>query len=87
VNTEQSIGTGDVANEGELITCLIAFQTRNYDPSQPCAWLHPPSKPGSQRARGENSPAVRAGYRRNFIGFCNEFGPEATCGPYAALLR
>jgi len=49
-----SIGTGNAQNEGELVSCVAAFETRNFDPGGPCPWLNPPSDPGD----GQASPSA-----------------------------
>jgi hypothetical protein len=41
---ERSVGTGS-ANELELIRCVAAFETRNFDPDGPCPWIRTPSEP------------------------------------------
>jgi hypothetical protein len=41
-----SIGTGNPQNEGELVSCVTAFETRDFDSGGPCPWLTPPSDPG-----------------------------------------
>jgi hypothetical protein len=46
-----SVGTGNPKNEGELVSCVAAFETRNFDPGGPCPWLTPPSDPGDGGAR------------------------------------
>jgi hypothetical protein len=40
-----STGTGNPQNEGELVSCVAAFETRNFDPNGPCPWLRPPTDP------------------------------------------
>jgi hypothetical protein len=55
-----SVGTGNAQNEGELVSCVAAFETRNFDPGGPCPWLTPPTEPGS----GSGSRATMA--RRAF---------------------
>jgi hypothetical protein len=51
-----SLGKGNPANEGELVSCVAAFETRDFDESSPCPWLHPPTKPQRSRA-GAFGPA------------------------------
>jgi hypothetical protein len=46
-----SVGTGNLQNESELISCVAAFESRNFDPGGPCPWLNPPSDPGDGEAR------------------------------------
>jgi hypothetical protein len=40
-----SIGTGNPQNESELVSCVAAFETRNFDPNGPCPWIRPPADP------------------------------------------
>ena len=80
-----SMGTGDLANEGELLTCTVAFETGSFDPEAPCPWFRTPPKPGSG---GTDAAAVRkqrARQRQAFIDFCED-GPAATCEPFEQLL-
>ena len=48
---ELSIGVGS-DNEGELISCVAAFETRNFDPNGPCPWIRSPSEPQPGRSSG-----------------------------------
>jgi hypothetical protein len=41
-----SVGTGAPDNEAELVSCVAAFETRNYDPNGPCPWVKAPTEPG-----------------------------------------
>ncbi len=52
-NPDKSIGTGNPAQTGELVTCIAAFETRTFDPNGPCPWFKTPPEPqpgGSARA-------------------------------------
>jgi hypothetical protein len=49
-----SIGTGNPQNEGELVSCVAAFESRDFDEGSPCPWLTPPSDPGD----GQASPSA-----------------------------
>ncbi|HEX8105801.1 MAG TPA: right-handed parallel beta-helix repeat-containing protein [Solirubrobacteraceae bacterium] len=42
---EQSIGTGDPAQTGELLSCIAAFETRQFDENGPCPWFKTPPEP------------------------------------------
>src|SRR3954469_5777126 len=54
-----SLGTGDPAQEQELLNCAAAFETRNFDQPNPCAWLNPPADPGDgEKASGDNPVPV-----------------------------
>ena len=66
-NPDSSVGTGNSANEGELVTCFVAFETDNFDPeSSPCPWFDSPPKPGAPaRARPRRPSSERASERRS----------------------
>jgi hypothetical protein len=84
-NPDSSMGTGDPANEGELIGCAAAFETGNYDPAT-CPWFISPSEPGTAAARREQR-ANRIAMRQTFFDFCDEMGTDQpTCGPFSELL-
>jgi hypothetical protein len=52
-----SLGTGDPAQEQELLACAAAFETRNFDQPNPCAWINPPADPGDgEKGMGQTSP-------------------------------
>jgi len=64
-----SLGTGDPTQEQELLACAAAFETRNFDQPNSCAWLNPPADPGDgQKGMGStgstplltNLPVARA---------------------------
>jgi hypothetical protein len=52
-----SLGTGNPANESELVSCVAAFETRNFDPNGPCPWIRSPSDPGDGRRQARASAA------------------------------
>ncbi len=54
---EQSRGTGDPKQTGELLSCVAAFETRNFDPNGPCPWFKTPPEPqpGGKSARAASS--------------------------------
>jgi hypothetical protein len=85
-NPSSSVGTGDLANEGELASCTAAFETENYDPAT-CPWFVSPSKPGTARARAANGPAQRARMTAAFVAFCRQAPAVPTCRPFASRLR
>lgn len=86
-NPALSIGTGNVANEGELLSCFLAFATGDFDPERsPCPWFDSPPKPGSRAAREADVADQRARFRRAFVEFCKD-GPDPTCGPFEELTR
>jgi hypothetical protein len=51
-NRSTSIGIGNPENEGELISCVAAFETRNFDPNGPCPWISTPAEPQPGRSSG-----------------------------------
>src|SRR3954454_11233762 len=51
-----SLGTGAPPQEQELLACAGAFETRNFDQPNPCAWLNPPADPGDGKGGG-SAPA------------------------------
>ncbi len=44
-NPSSSVGTGDAANEAELLNCTAAFESGSFDPNGPCPWFKTPPKP------------------------------------------
>src|SRR3954469_13504873 len=60
-----SLGTGDPAQEQELLNCAAAFETRNFDQPNPCAWLNPPADPGDGE-KGSGDTPVPAPVLTNF---------------------
>jgi hypothetical protein len=79
-----SSGTGDAANQGELVQCLVAYETDNYDPNS-CPWFVSPAKPGSRKARASSAKRVAA--RQALVDFCRTIGTPATCAPYREFLE
>ncbi|HYH58383.1 MAG TPA: right-handed parallel beta-helix repeat-containing protein [Thermoleophilaceae bacterium] len=51
---DESVGTGNPAQTGELLSCVVAFETRNFDPDGPCPWFKTPPEPQP----GEGSAAA-----------------------------
>ena len=56
-----SIGKGNTQNEGELVSCVAAFETRNFDPNGPCPWIRSPSDPGDGQQRASTFERPFAG--------------------------
>jgi hypothetical protein len=83
-NPDSSRGIGNPANEGELVTCLAAFETRNFDRSSTtCTWLFSPSKPkatAEERQLEENKNQAR--YSEAVTRFCTETPDANTCKAY-----
>jgi hypothetical protein len=88
-NPDESVGIGNAVNEGELLSCLAAFETRNFDQSTTtCPWLHSPPRPGSSAARREaNDPKQKARNRQALVDFCEENAETTTCERFEGLLR
>lgn len=47
---EQSVGTGNPAQTGELLGCIAAFETRSFDPNGTCPWFKTPPEPQPGKA-------------------------------------
>src|SRR5215217_304706 len=62
-NREQSVGYGDPNQTGELLSCLAAFESREFDPNGPCPWFKTPAEP---QPGGGSAPAVRAAFVNPF---------------------
>jgi hypothetical protein len=52
-----SLGTGYPENQAELISCVAAFETRNFDPNGPCPWIRPPANPDG--GSGESTQLIK----------------------------
>ena len=64
-NPSMSIGIGNSKNEGELVSCVAAFETRNFDPDGPCPWIKSPTEPQPGRSSGPGLPVLgKAGLAR-----------------------
>jgi hypothetical protein len=83
-----SLGLGDVVNEAELITCLVAFTSPSSQLNL-CPWFVTPPKPGSGAFRRAQAASATAPSARRVLGdFCRATTTRnATCRPYAARLR
>lgn len=74
-----SVGTGDVGNEGELLSCLVSFETRNFDPQQ-CVWFQDPGTPSPRAAEREAAARARqAPYAGLFGTFCGDRPDAPLC--------
>ena len=54
---EQSVGTGNPKQTGELLSCVAAFESRSFDPNGPCPWFKTPPEPqpgGNSQGAGAN---------------------------------
>ena len=59
---EQSVGTGNPAQTGELLSCVAAFETRNFDPNGPCPWFKTPPEPKPGGSGSGSGPKARASF-------------------------
>jgi hypothetical protein len=82
-----SMGNGSPTNEGELISCLVAFESGDFNPeTSPCPWLRTPPEPGTAAARAELREE-RARYRQALFDFCRgEQGSNLTCRAYGSAV-
>jgi hypothetical protein len=80
------MGTGYPPNEGELLSCLVAFESGDFNPeTSPCPWLRTPPPPASPEARAER-PQQRAEQRQAFFDFCGtEQRSNLTCQAYESV--
>jgi hypothetical protein len=78
-----SVGKGNAANEGELLSCAAAFETRNFEQPNPCPWLSPPSKPSSSGS-ARVSKAQASQFAKVTEEFCEENPNSGTCNPSLA---
>jgi hypothetical protein len=73
-----SVGKGNPTNEGELLGCAAAFETRNFEQPSTCVWLTAPSKPSSSSsARVSKAQASRLAKIKEE--FCEEYPTSGTC--------
>ena len=54
---DESVGTGDSRQTGELLSCVAAFETRNFDPEGPCPWFKTPPEPQPGNGPGGREPS------------------------------
>ena len=83
---ETSIGTGDVANEGELVACLAGFTVAGYPDGDDtiCDWTVTPSKPGSE---GSGLPMARSQLQQAQLASICDLGlAPRLCAPYGSVL-
>jgi hypothetical protein len=78
-----SRGTGYPPNEGELLSCFVAFQSGDFNPdTSPCPWLRTPPQPGTAAARSDRREEL-ARQRQAFLDFCAEGArTNLTCEAY-----
>jgi hypothetical protein len=80
-----SMGTGDPANEGELVACLAGFSVSGYPRGNQtiCSWTQTPAAPGAGAARAGAS-ALRARQRRAYVDQCRQAAWTPACAPVVA---
>ncbi|WP_109507563.1 right-handed parallel beta-helix repeat-containing protein [Nocardioides speluncae] len=74
-NPALSLGIGDVVNQGELISCLLAFEADGAEPL--CPWFTSPPRPGARAAAVDDREAEA--FRETFTRFCEVYAEAATC--------
>jgi hypothetical protein len=52
---DESMGTGSPTQTGELGSCVVAFETRTFDPNGPCPWFKTPPEPQPGQSSGAAS--------------------------------
>src|SRR3954452_25219525 len=57
-NRSKSIGWGDASQTGELLSCMAAFDSRQFDPNGPCPWF---TLPAERQPRGAPAASVARG--------------------------
>jgi hypothetical protein len=83
-NKDESVGVGDSPNTAELLACLAAFETRNFEQqSTSCPWLFTPPKPKAT-AQEREIEVAKERVRAQEIGarFCAETPDAKTCRAY-----
>ena len=76
-----SMGTGDPANEGELVSCFAAIESgQGYNPAL-CPWFMTPPKPGASGSSAQTA-AVRARERQVFLDYCAAHRANPMCRPF-----
>jgi hypothetical protein len=80
-NPGSSMGTGNVANEAELLTCFVGFTVGNYPEgnSTLCNWEVNPPRPGTARA----SSAIARARQEEFTRLCAAMPGNRTCASVA----
>ena len=61
---DQSVGHGDPRQTGELLSCVAAFESRNFDPNGPCPWFKTPPEPKPQGGTPTRSSAFSSSFER-----------------------
>jgi hypothetical protein len=85
---ELSVGTGDVANESELVACLAGFTVSGYPDGNDtvCSWTTTPAKPGADNGVPAPPVARRQAQEEQFQLICDAGLSPRLCSPYGTLL-
>ncbi len=81
-----SVGTGDVANEAELVACFVGFDVSGYPNgnSTLCDWTKSPPAPGGTKA---SSAAGSDSVRTNaFLSYCAAGPIRSVCSPFTTMM-
>ena len=77
-NPGKSVGQGNPAQTGELLSCLASFETRQFDEDGPCPWFKTPPEP---------QPANDTGMGARSAAFAAPFEPEVAVTADSAIDR
>ena len=85
---ELSVGTGDVANESELVACLAGFTVSGYPDGNDtmCDWTKTPPKPSAGSGVPVPPVARREAQEAEFQSICATGLAPRLCSPYESLL-
>ncbi len=85
---ELSVGTGDVANESELVACLAGFTVSGYPDGNDamCDWTTTPSKPSEDSGVPVSSAARQQAQEEQFKSICDAGLSPRLCSPYGSVL-
>jgi hypothetical protein len=78
-----STGTGDAANQGELVACLAGFSVSGYPRGNQtiCSWTETPLAPSARAAARAGASALRARQRRAYVDHCRAVAWTHACAP------
>jgi hypothetical protein len=63
---DESIGTGNPAQTGELLSCIAAFETRQFDENGPCPWFKTPNEPQPAKGRATSTSSRSVAFTAPF---------------------
>jgi hypothetical protein len=80
-NPDSSLGEGDEPNQAELLSCLAAFETRNFErETTSCPWLFSPKKPkATPEERDVEVAKERARMQELIVRGCSQTPRPAEC--------